>query len=270
LGGDFQREVEVSPRLLDEHLKKSQILRKAFDLVWRDAEYSTMIEMSNVMAVKRLKYNDHGPVHAKIVAGSSLEIFDRIIERGIIPTTISDGTTSSVEEAELVVLFASLLHDIGNSVHRLNHEAIGAVLSKDILDRALASLFPNETRKRVMIRQEVMHAIYATSFDVPALTIEAGCVKVADGTDMSEGRARMPYRMGKSDIHAISALSIEKVTISSSQEAPVVIGVYMKERAGVFQIEQVLGPKIKSSGLGELIKVKALWGEGELPLDPLR
>jgi metal-dependent HD superfamily phosphatase/phosphodiesterase len=32
--------------------------------------------MSNVMAVERLKYNDHGPVHAKISSGAALEIFD--------------------------------------------------------------------------------------------------------------------------------------------------------------------------------------------------
>ncbi|MGC8563870.1 MAG: HD domain-containing protein [Fervidicoccaceae archaeon] len=260
-------EVVVSPALISEHLQRNPMLRKAMDIIWSDSEYIAMLEMSNVMAVKRLKYNDHGPVHAKIVSGSSLEIFRRIVAHSITPTTISDGTSSSIEEAELIVMLAALLHDIGNSVHRMNHELIGALLSKDLLDRVLLSLFPDDQKKRVKLRQEVMHGIYATSFDVSSLTIEAGCVKVADGTDMSEGRARIPYRMGKNDIHAISALSIEKVTIGSTEETPVVITVYMKERAGVFQIEQVLVPKIKGSGISKWVKVKAVWEGSELPLD---
>lgn len=263
----YPGEVVVSPALITEHMQRNSLLKKAMDTIWGDPEFVAMLEMSNVMAVKRLRYNDHGPVHARIVSGSSLEIFKRLVSRGIVPTTISDGTSSNLEEAELIVMLAALLHDIGNSVHRMNHELIGAILSKDLIDRTLSSIFPDDQKKRIKMRQEIMHGIYATSFDVPSLTIEAGCVKVADGTDMSEGRARIPYRMGKNDIHAISALSIEKVTIGSTEEAPVVITVFMKERAGVFQIEQVLAPKIKGSGLSKWIKVKAVWEGSELPLE---
>ncbi|MEM0198194.1 MAG: HD domain-containing protein [Fervidicoccaceae archaeon] len=263
----LEKEVTVGPSLINKHLQRNPLLERALNIIWEDPEFSALVEMSNIIAVKRLRYNDHGPVHAKVVAGSSLEIFRRIIARGILPTTVSDGTTSSIDEAELIVLLAALLHDIGNSIHRTNHELIGAIISKEILDRVLSSIIPDDARKRFMIRQEIMHAIYSTSFDVHSLTIEAGCVKIADGTDMSEGRARIPYRMGKNDIHAISALSIEKVTISSSNEFPVLITVYMKERAGVFQIEQVLAPKIRGSGLSNYTRVKAVWAGNELPMD---
>jgi len=260
-------EAVVSPSLISEHLQRNPLLKKAMDIIWSDQEFTALLEMSNVMAVKRLRYNDHGPVHARIVSGSSLEIFRRLVSRGVSPTTVADGTASSVEEAELIVMLAALLHDIGNSVHRMNHELIGALISKDIIDRVLSSLFPDDQKKRIKMRQEVMHGIYSTSFEVPSLTVEAGSVKVADGTDMSEGRARIPYRMGKNDIHAISALSIEKVTIGSTDEVPVVITVFMKERAGVFQIEQVLIPKIRNSGLSKWIKVRAVWEGRELPLE---
>jgi len=262
-----REEVEVSVSLLGKHLSKYKLVSRACRLLEREPEYNALVEMSNIMAVKRLKYNDHGPVHARIVAGASLEIFDRIVARGVKPTTIVDKTASNLEEAALVVFLGAMLHDVGNSIHRFNHELTGALLAKDLLDRVLRKLFPRNTRKRVLLRQEIMHAIHSTSYEVDSLTIEAGCVKVGDGTDMSKGRARIPYKMGKSDIHAVSALSIEKVTISSSDDKPVIINVYMSERAGVFQLEKVLFPKILSSGLKDYIGVKALCNGRELKLE---
>jgi len=100
-----------------------------------------------------------------------------------------------------------------------------------------------------------MHAIYATSMNVEALTLEASIVKVADATDMAEGRARLPYHKGKADIHALSALSIRKVEIVEGSERPVRIIVYMTDLAGVFQIEKVLLPKIMTSLIREYIEI---------------
>jgi metal-dependent HD superfamily phosphatase/phosphodiesterase len=249
-------EVEVNPSLINKHLEKYELVRKANEILSKDTEYNVLIEMANINAVKRLLYNDHGPVHARIVAGSALEIFDRLLKYNITPTSIVHKTASSIEESALIVFLASMFHDIGNSVHRANHELVGALISRPILDRVLRRLFPKDKRKRIMIRQEVMNAVYSTAMEVQSLTIEGGIVKVADGTDMAMGRARYPYRMGKNDMHALSALSVQKVTITSD-EKPVVINIYMKDSAGVFQIEQVLGPKINTSGLKPYILVNA-------------
>jgi hypothetical protein len=81
---------------------------------------------------------------------------------------------------------------------------------------------------------------------------------VADGTDMAEGRARIPYKTGKVDIHSLSALSITKVEIERGDQKPVQILVSMTNPAGVFQIEQVLERKIKTSGIQDLVEVIAL------------
>ena len=109
-------------------------------------------------------------------------------------------------------------------------------------------------KRMYAIRQEILHAIYATDYDTECLTAEAGVVKIADGLDMSEGRARIPYRLGKMDIHAISALSIKKVEVSRG-ERPIRIDVYMDDMAGLFQVEQVLMPKIATSGIDEHIEI---------------
>ncbi len=258
----MNEEVVVNPELVVKHISKSKLLIKAYEVLESDDEIQELIKMANVMAVSRLKYNDHGIVHSRIVSGSALEIFDRLIKAGIEPTTLRDNTVRSIDEAKLVVLLASYLHDIGNAIHRVDHEFTGALLSKDILDRILPNILGNvEKRRLVAIRQEVMHAIYATEMNTQALTVEAGVVKVADGTDMAEGRARIPYKLGKLDMHAVSALSIKKVIISSGEDVPTRIDVIMNDFAGLFQIEAVLRPKIVTSGLGKYIEVYIRVGE---------
>jgi len=246
----------VGPTLVVRHVEASELLRRAYEFLEQDEEVQTLIKMSNVMAVSRLKYNDHGVVHSRIVSGSALELFDILVESGLKPSTIAYGTAKSLEEAKLVVLVASYLHDIGNSVHRVNHEYVGALLAKDIVDRMFREILPNtSSASRYMLRHEIMHAIYATETNTRALTLEAGVVKVADGTDMAEGRARIPYKMGKLDMHSVSAISIRRVEIVKGVESIARIEVYMNDSAGLFQIEAVLKPKILTSGFEKYFEV---------------
>ena len=251
-----QAAVTVSPKLVEKHVESSPLLHRAWRVLTSDQEVLDLLRMSNVMAVDRLLYNDHGPVHARIVAGSALEMFNILYENGVKPSSLENNTVDTVDEARLIVLMAAYLHDIGNSVHRQNHELIGALLAKDILSRLLPQILGSNHRKLNFIRAEIMHAIYATAPDVDALTIEAGIVKVADATDMAEGRARYPYRKGKMDIHAISALAIKRVEISNGDERPVRITVFMNDSAGFFQIEKVMLPKLVKTPIKSFVEVQ--------------
>jgi hypothetical protein len=254
---DLQQVAVVNPKLVEKHLASSPLLAKAWSVLTSDREVNALLHMSNVNAVVRLLYNDHGPVHARIVAGSALEIFDLLVSSGIKPSTIRDGTVETLEEAKLIVMLAAYLHDIGNSVHRANHELVGALLAKDILYRVLPQILGGKAVEKIYnITAEVMHAIYSTAMDVRALTIEAGVVKVADGTDMAEGRARYPYSRGKMDIHALSALAIKRVEVSHGEDRPVRITVHMTDKAGFFQIEKVMMPKLESSPLRGLVEIQ--------------
>ncbi|MEB3774089.1 MAG: HD domain-containing protein [Desulfurococcales archaeon] len=258
--------------LVTKHVESSSMLSRAWKLLTSDPEVRALLRMSNVNAVKRLLYNDHGPVHAVIVSGSALEIFNILLESGIQPSSVMDGTVPGDEYARLIVLLAAYMHDIGNAVHRSNHEFAGALLAKGIMDRILPKVLerPYEEELIYNIEAEVMHAIYATSMNVDALTIEASIVKVADATDMAEGRARLPYSRGKTDIHAISALSIKRVDIDYGSHRPLRIRVEMKNPAGVFQIEKVLMPKINTSLIREYIEiVPVVLDAEEIHLDPI-
>lgn len=249
--------VIVNAKLLEAILPSNELLFKAYRLIASDFEVQTLWYMSNIMAVNRLKYNDHGPVHAHIVAGTALYLYQLLRSRGVESTLMRDGVVENEAYTWLIPLLGGLLHDIGNSVHRHMHEATGALLAKPIIDRVLEKLI-EEPAIRIRIRQEIMHSIHCTSYDVECLTIEAGCVKVADGLDMAEGRARVPYKLGGVTIHSISALSIKKVEITPSDKKPIRVNVYMSERAGIFQVDEVLMPKLNTTPLRTLLEIYIL------------
>lgn len=259
--------VIVSPQLYSKHISTSGVLQRVSKVLEEDDEVNELLRMSNIMAVTRLKYNDHGIVHAKIVAGTSLELLDLIIRRGIELTTLRDGTAKNLDDVKLIIFLSAYLHDIGNSIHRVNHEYVGALIAKDIVDRVLKTSLDLPTRRLVSIRQEILHSIYASSYDAECLTIECGITKVADGLDMSEGRARIPYKLGKVDMHAVSALSIKRVEVDPG-ERPVKISVFMDDHAGLFQLEQVLIPKVLGSGLKELLEIYVITPQKTLKYFP--
>lgn len=245
----------VTSRLIFEHLEEPRV-RRIFELLESDTEVQTYLRMSNEMVVKRLNYNDHGPIHARIAAGSSLELlelFTRVVE----PTTVANRICD-IEGSQLVTMVGSYLHDIGNSVHRVDHIMHSCYLAAPIIDRLYSTVYPNEPELVLRLKCETLHAIYAHEDTVQALSIEAGAAKVADGTDMAEGRARIPYRGGKIDMHSLSATAIKRVDIEEGREKPVSIRIYMDNPAGVFQIEEVIGKKVETSGVAKFVELVAI------------
>ena len=247
--------VVVSANLINSNLDEPKV-KQMFTLMENDPEIQNTLYMSNTMAVERLRYNDHGPVHAKIAAGSALEIFD-LISQDVTPTTLKNRVCCK-EDAQIVVLCGSYLHDLGNSIHRVDHPHHSCILANPILDRLLKTVYPNDLGLAVRLKSEILHAIFAHEENIQCLSIEAGAAKVADGTDMAKGRTRIPYRTGTVDIHSLSALSITEVQIEKGPRKPVQILVSMNNPAGVFQIEEVLEKKVQTSGIQHLVDVIAL------------
>ena len=247
--------VVVSSDLIYSHLEEPRV-EKMLRLLESDTEVQGYLRMANVMAVDRLMYNDHGPVHSKIASGSALEIFD-VLTKKVTPTTV-ENDACSLEDAKVIVLCGAYLHDIGNVIHRVDHHIHGCIIASPILDRLLRKVYPVEDDLSLRLKSEILHAIFSHDEEVSCLSVEAGAAKVADGTDMAEGRARIPYKAGKVDIHSLSALSITKVEIERGYRKPVRILVNMNNPAGVFQIEEVLEKKIRTSGIEEHVEVIAL------------
>lgn len=250
--------VLVSPSILKDRIGGHSLLERALRMLEKSRGVQAYLTMANVMAVQRLLYNDHGPVHSRIVAGAALEMLEILLNDGFVPSVVKDNVGDE-EDARLVVMMGAYLHDIGNAVHRSYHHVSGVALASRFLPRILKKLY-QDTFKAYRITAEILHCILSHDEDVRALSMEAGITKVADGVDMAEGRARMPYRQGKYDIHALSALAIRRVEVTRGEpkKTPIRIIVDMDNEAGIFQVEEVLGKKIKTSSIAHLVEVEAL------------
>ncbi|MFO8034584.1 MAG: HD domain-containing protein [Candidatus Bipolaricaulota bacterium] len=208
---------------------------------------------SNITAINRMRVNDHGPVHVRIITRLALKLLRYLGEAGVRPGIADHG--GSFEDAEVVVFLASALHDIGHAVHRTEHELLSVVLAPPLLDDLLAGVYEEPLRTAVAI--ETMHAIYSHRREAEPLTVEAGIIKVADALDMEKGRARIPFRVGEPTIHSVSALAIEKVEVKKGTEKPIHIHVRMSNSAGIFQLDSLFKEKLNRSGLGQYIDVSA-------------
>jgi metal-dependent HD superfamily phosphatase/phosphodiesterase len=213
------------------------------------------------MAIERMGYTDHGPTHVKIVANLALRLLRILIDQHVKPSIVKDYGMKN-EDAEVVVVLGSILHDLGMVVIRNDHEKYSAMLAREFIERCLTPVYSEE--ERAIICSEVLHAIVAHEHPNMPLTVEAGIVGIADALDMEAGRARIPFKSGKVDIHAVSALSIEKVEIVEGGKKPITIKITMSNSAGVFQIDELLKPRIETSGLQEYFHVLAeITGEKE-------
>jgi metal-dependent HD superfamily phosphatase/phosphodiesterase len=130
------------------------------------------------------------------------------------------------------------------------------ILAKGILERLLPSLY-QETNKRTAVLGEILHALQAHDMGENALTIESAIVVIADGCDITKGRGRLAYDLGKHDIHSVSALSIESVDINKGKTKLIEIHVVMSNSAGIYQVQETLGNKVSKSPLKDDIEIVA-------------
>lgn len=237
----------------------NSLLEKTLVLVNEDVEIKTLWRVNNINAIDRLGMTDHGPVHFQIVANIALRLA-RILDKHQVVMSVSRDYGLSNDYAELVILLASLFHDLGMSISREGHEEYSLFLANNILHRILDFL---PVEERTIIISETLHAIIAHRSGGTPYTIEAGIVRVADALDMSQGRSRIPYEAGKMDIHSVSAASIDKVEILEGTARPVQINIWMNNNAGIFQVDELLRRKLVGSGIEKYITVSAYLVEGE-------
>jgi hypothetical protein len=240
-------------------------LMRVMESVRADEELYALWYCQNVNAVARLGMSDHGPVHVQIVANIALRMLRLLLAKDVVPSIVTDHGLEN-EDAEVVVVLAALTHDLGMSIHRINHEEYSLFLANQKLPALLASAYP-ESGKRAVVKSEVLHAIIAHRKDGRPLTLEAGIVRVADALDMTKGRSRIPFERGELNIHSVSAMSIEKVLLEAGEEKPIRARITLSNSAGIFQLDSLLKEKLKGSGLEPYVEVLAtIERETEAPL----
>lgn len=240
------------------------LLEKALANINANEEIATMWEMTNTNAMSRMGFSDHGPVHFQIVANIALKMCRILIGKGV-PMGIVKEYGLTNEHAELVVVLASIFHDLGMTINRHGHEEYSLFLAAPIIDKVLDFM---PIRERVIVRGETLHAIINHRDDGHPKTAEAAIVRIGDALDMSEGRSRIPFEKGEINIHSLSAYAIDSVEIIETDGPEFIsINIYMNNSSGLFQVDELLKEKIKDSGIEKLISVKAyVSGETEKKL----
>ncbi len=229
-------------------------LRTVLDRVNRDDQLKGWWHVQNVNAIARLGINDHSWVHIQIVTNIALKLLRQLVKSGVEPSLARDyGLTA--DDSEVVVALSALLHDVGMSVHRKQHEDFSLFLAEPKLRELLAGVY--EEPDLTVIVSEVLQAIISHRADGQPLALEAGILRVADALDMAKGRSRIPFEHGRVSMHSLSAAAIESVSIEAGDSRPVKIAITMNNSSGIFQVDELLKAKLKGSGLEPYVEVVA-------------
>lgn len=235
-------------------VKDNVKLAKLLNKMGKDAELIQMWKCANVNAVDRCGISDHGGTHIRIVANAALKVLRLLMKKNIKPSVVENYDLTN-EDAELIVVLAACLHDIGISVHRDSHEGYSIQLAYLKLRELLKDIY-NEPEITI-ITSEVLHAIVAHNAKETCLTIEAGVLKVADALDMAKGRSRIPFKTGQINIHSVSAQAVESVDIEEGETRPVRIVINLESSAGIFQVDELLKRKLVNSSIREYVEIVA-------------
>jgi metal-dependent HD superfamily phosphatase/phosphodiesterase len=235
-------------------------LESFLDAVNSDEQVRTWWYMAQVHA-ERLGMSDHSWVHTQIVLNISLRLLRLLVKAGVEPAVVADHGMSA-RDAEVVVAGGALLHDVGMSIHRADHEAYSLFLASGALERLLAAGYGEP--KRTIVASEILHAIIGHRRRGTPYTVEAGVVRVADALDMAQGRTRIPLEAGQEGIHSISSAAVDEVRIESGSERPVRIEIELNNSAGIFQVDDLLATKVRGTPLEGRVEVVArIEGESE-------
>jgi metal-dependent HD superfamily phosphatase/phosphodiesterase len=210
---------------------------------------------------ERLGMSDHSWVHIQIVVNIALRLLRLLVKAGVEPAMVADHGMRD-RDAEVVVAAGALLHDVGMSIHRTDHEAYSLFLAERKLRELLDDVYPEP--ERTVVVAESLHAIIGHRRRGEPFTLEAGVVRVADALDMAHGRSRLPVESGHVGIHSISAAAIDEIDIASGDDRAVRIEIKMNNSAGIFQVDDLLATKLRGTPLADHVEVVAtIQGETE-------
>ncbi len=253
------KEINLETRIL-EKLKDYKVCQKLAKYLLEDEELQVMQDYANNVSIKRLGFNDHGPVHMRQVANNAIKMLN-ILHKNNIKTSLEREEVGTFEDSMCAVVMAGLMHDLGMMIGRSAHEEMSIVLAQPLMDRALKEIFPNDIQKVTIIKSLALEAIVGHMSSKKIHSIEAGIILIADGCDMTKGRARIPLAINAApkvgDIHKYSANAIKRVRIHQGEKKPIKIEVEMSGDVGFFQIEEVLLTKVNSSPAKEYVELYA-------------
>ncbi|MFA7056571.1 MAG: phosphohydrolase [Candidatus Cloacimonadales bacterium] len=229
--------------------------------IFEDEEIQALQDYCNNVSIKRLGFNDHGPVHMRKTTLNAIVMFKLLSDNGIKFNLETEGL-GKAEDSLIGVILAALFHDFGMSIARENHELMSVQLALPYIKKYLEPLYSQGMLKTKMAVQSIaVEGIFGHMGTQRIHSLEAGLVLIGDGADMEQGRARIPMLLASDpkpgDIHRTSANAIKRVRFEKGETKPIEIRVTMTASVGFFQIEEVLFPKILKSPVKPYIELYA-------------
>ena len=244
----------IEPMHLRVPARGNRKLRRLLERVNDDGQLKAWWHVSNVNAVLRLQINDHSWVHVQIVSNIALKLLRLLVKHGVEPSAQRDYRLSA-DDSEVIVVLAALLHDVGMSIHRRDHEDWSLFLAEPKMRELLAGVY-DEPELTVVV-SEALQAITSHRADGEPLSLEAGVLRVADALDLAKGRSRIPFERGSVSIHSLSAAAIDEVRITDGETRPVMVEIVMNNSSGIYQVDGLLKAKLRGSGLEPYVEVVA-------------
>jgi uncharacterized protein len=224
-----------------------------------DDELRQMWRCANVNAVERLGMSDHGEVHIRIVANAALRLLRLLRETGH-PAGVVTHHHLTPEDAEVVVVLAAALHDLGIVTHYDHHPEYSLPLAFIKAKELLAGLYP--VREQTIIASETLHAIATHHGSGRCLTLEAGALRLADALDMTAGRVR-PVAASSSGASTTGDLVVDEVQIKKGEGRPVRVEIKIRRPGGLHLMEDSLRRKLQGSPLFGLVEIIVLIDDQE-------
>ena len=140
--GPGQRGLPPAEAIERAHVKAptrgNRRLEALLDGMNADPEVRAWWHMAQVNS-ERLGMSDHSWVHVQIVLNIALRVLRLLVKAGVQPAMVADHAMRD-RDAEVVVAAGSLLHDVGMSIHRADHEAYSLFLAERKLRELLADV----------------------------------------------------------------------------------------------------------------------------------
>lgn len=216
-----------------------------------DDELRQLWRCANVNAVERLGLGDCGEVHVRIVANAALKLLRLLREAGHPPAVVEQHRLSA-DDAEVLVVLAAALHDLGIAAGSADEPAAGVALAAVKGRELLAPLYP--VRERTILLAAALHAIGAQPAGAACHTLEAAVLRLADALDLAKGRVRLT-----SD--ALRGLPlgapVEEVNIHRAKDTPVQVVIHLSAEASIGAIESLLQHRLRGASLAGQVMIAA-------------
>ncbi len=239
----------ADPTVFSVPARHNPRLQTLVDRIKHDDELRQLWRCANLNVLNRSDMAGAGEVHVHIVANAALKLLRLVREAGHAPAAVTRHRLTP-EDAEVIVVLAAAVHDLGLAAHVQPSQAAQAslMLAERKTRELLAGIYP--VRERTIVAAECLHAVMALEPGAASGSLEASLVKLADALDLAKNRGRSSADAG----------GIEEVHIEKAKAPPVRIVIRLSQLSAREAVEKRLSLKLRGMAFAGVVEFVACLG----------